>query len=119
VSRGLAPIELAHHPDGWDIYRLSPESRASAVRASLTAGSNSGSAWAHSSSILTQAPAAWARASALAVSDRMRSAVLTGADLARQVRRQDLDDDLSVERALGGDEEPAHPAGWELALYPI
>jgi hypothetical protein len=49
----------------------------------------------------------------------MRSAVLTGADLARQVRRQDLDDDLSVERALGGDEEPAHPAGWELALYPI
>ena len=39
-----------------------------------------------------------------------------GAHLARQLRRQDLDDHLPIERPLRGEEEAAHPAGGQLSL---
>src|SRR6185312_12542050 len=39
-----------------------------------------------------------------------------GADLAGHLRREDLDDDLAIERALGAEEEAAHAAAGELAV---
>ncbi len=40
-------------------------------------------------------------------------------ELARQLRREQLDDDLAIECSFGGQEEPAHPSRRKLALQGI
>jgi hypothetical protein len=49
-TRWLPPSRATS--EGQSVYRLSLDRRAKAARASVTAGCNSGSAWAHSSSTL-------------------------------------------------------------------
>ncbi len=34
-----------------------------------------------------------------------------GADFTCRLRRQELDDDLAIERRFGGEKQPAHPTG--------